>query len=204
MGFFNKFAFPPLAFYSTHQTQQTHHTGSAIPSTKHKATLDALRHHKIVPNVVDEFMPSAELKVSFPKGDVKDGNVFSASDLHYVEPDVSWPVHDKNGLFTLVKIDPDAPSKSNRHLAWRHWVVVNIPGKDVAKGEVITPYTGPHPPKDSGLHRYVFLLYKQGDRISPPQLDNSGNHRGDWDVRSFAKENDLGVPIGATFYQAEY
>jgi len=158
----------------------------------------------VFPDVVDEFMPTVEMKVSFPKGDVKDGNVFSASDLHYVEPDVSWPSHDKNGLYTLVKVDPDAPSKGAHPGAWRHWLVVNIPGKDVSKGEVITPYMGPQPPKDSGLHRYVFLLYKQNDRITPPALDNSGHHRGGWQVKSFAKDNDLGTPIGAAFYQAEY
>jgi phosphatidylethanolamine-binding protein (PEBP) family uncharacterized protein len=45
-----------------------------------------------------------------------------------------------------------------------HWLVINIPGLDVKRGEVITPYMGPAPPK--GRHRYVFLLYKQSGRLS--------------------------------------
>lgn len=154
---------------------------------------------------MDDFTPSVELKVSFPKGDAKDGAIFRASELHYVEPDVSWPVHEKNGLYTLVKVDPDAPSRvSPTAREWRHWVVVNIPGKDISKGEVITPYMGPNPPKDTGLHRYVFLLYKQNDHIFPPGIDNSGNSRGNWSVKRFAQEYQLGSPIGATWYQAEY
>jgi len=177
---------------------QTHHT-------KYKAVIDGLKKSDLIPEVVDEFTPTVDFKVTFPKGDAKDGNLFNASDLHYVEPDISWTPVDKDGLYTLVKVDPDAPSRASpTGREWRHWLVVNIPGKDVSKGEVITPYMGPHPPKESGPHRYLFLLYKQPDRLSVPALDNSGHHRANWKVRQFAREFNLGSPIGATFYQAQY
>lgn len=56
--------------------------------------------------------------------------------------------------------DPDIPVRGyNRE--FQHWLVGNIPEDKVAKGEVLTEYFGPAPPKDSGTHRYVFLLYKQ-------------------------------------------
>jgi len=39
--------------------------------------------------------------------------------------------------------------------------VGNIPEENIAKGEVLAEYVGPAPPKNTGKHRYVFLLYKQ-------------------------------------------
>src|SRR5688500_11378846 len=74
---------------------------------------DALKRYDVIPEVVDDFTPSVDLKISFPKGDVRDGNVFSASELHYIEPDVSFTPPDKHSYYTLVKVDPDAPSKGN-------------------------------------------------------------------------------------------
>lgn len=42
-----------------------------------------------------------------------------------------------------------------------HWLVRNIPGNDIKKGEVIAEYRGSGPPEGTGLHRYIFLLYEQ-------------------------------------------
>ena len=50
---------------------------------------------------------------------------------------------------------------STRH----HWLVLNIPGNKVSEGEVRKGYVGSGPPKDSGLHRYVFALYKHDQPI---------------------------------------
>lgn len=41
----------------------------------------------------------------------------------------------------------------------------NIPNDDVSKGETIVPYLQPFPPKGTGFHRHVFVLYKQNKKI---------------------------------------
>lgn len=41
----------------------------------------------------------------------------------------------------------------------------NIPNGDVSKGEVIVPYLQPFPPKGTGYHRHIFVLYKQDKKI---------------------------------------
>lgn len=44
--------------------------------------------------------------------------------------------------------DPDAPSrKEPKFREWHHWLVVNIPGNDVKKGETLSEYVGSGPPK---------------------------------------------------------
>ena len=54
--------------------------------------------------------------------------------------------------------DPDAPSRSDPKWGeWRHWMVFNIPGAHLAKGQEWWTYIGAGPPKDTGLHRYIFL-----------------------------------------------
>lgn len=61
-----------------------------------------------------------------------------------------------------IYLDPDAPSrKEPAHREFLHWSVVNIPGNDISKGDTLAEYVGSGPPKDTGLHRYVFLIFKQ-------------------------------------------
>lgn len=40
-------------------------------------------------------------------------------------------------------------------------LVMNIPESDVEKGDEVFEYIGAGPPASTGLHRYVFLVYKQ-------------------------------------------
>ena len=57
-----------------------------------------------------------------------------------------------------VSVDPDAPSRADpKFREYRHWLVVNIPGCDVAKGEEVETYIGAGCPKGTGVHRFVFL-----------------------------------------------
>lgn len=47
--------------------------------------------------------------------------------------------------------DPDAPSRQTpKAREWQHWLVVNIPGNKVNKGQVLTEYVGAGPPQGTG------------------------------------------------------
>lgn len=72
---------------------------------------------------------------------------------------IAWPI-EPNTLYTLILTDPDASRE------WRHWTVVNIPGTNVASGDTQAEYVGAGPPPGSGLHRYVFVVYRQPGRIA--------------------------------------
>lgn len=123
------------------------------------------------------------------------------------KPHVEWPA-EPNDYYSLILTDPDAPSRTDpKFREFKHWVVVNIPGNDVASGDALAEYVGSGPPKDTGLHRYVFLLYKQPGKLQfdGPRISNkSRNTRPKFHVARFAEHHQLGNPVAGTFYQAQY
>lgn len=71
------------------------------------------------------------------------------------EPEVQWHA-EKDAYYTLTMLDADAPPEYNEV---RHWLVMNIPGSDVKGGDEVVAYLGSG--TRSGIHRYIFLVYKQ-------------------------------------------
>lgn len=52
-------------------------------------------------------------------------------------PEVTWE-GEPDAYYTLLMVDPDAPSRSNpKNREFRHWLVTNIRGNDVQKGDEI-------------------------------------------------------------------
>lgn len=77
-------------------------------------------------------------------------------------PKLKWDT-EKGAHYTLLMVDPDAPSRTNSlYREVRHWLVMNIPESSVEKGDHIFEYRGSGAPKGTGLHRYIFLVYKMG------------------------------------------
>lgn len=162
--------------------------------------------HQVVPDVIP-VAPAEVAKVSYASGAVVDqGNVLTPTQVKDV-PKVEWNA-DSAALYTLCMTDPDAPSrKEPTYREWHHWLVGNIPGADVAKGETLSEYVGSGPPQGTGLHRYVFLVYKQNGKLAfdEPRLTNrSGDNRGGFSIRKFADKYNLGNPVAGNLYQAEW
>lgn len=77
------------------------------------------------------------------------------------QPTVTWTADD-TAYYTLIMTDPDAPSRVDPSLGEvRHWYAGNIPGNRIADGEQLFEYRGSGPPQGTGLHRYIFLVFKQ-------------------------------------------
>lgn len=121
--------------------------------------------HEVVPDVI-EIAPSEILQISYPgELSVNEGNELTPTQVKK-KPTLKWTSKDDE-LYTVIMTDPDAPSRKEPIMKeFQHWTVVNIPGNDVEKGQVVADYVGSGPPSGTGLHRYVFLVYKQNGKIT--------------------------------------
>ncbi|XP_022914812.2 protein D2-like isoform X1 [Onthophagus taurus] len=161
---------------------------------------------EVVPDVIDQ-VPKEVCKVSYPSGVKVDlGNVLTPTQVKDI-PNVEWTADD-SALYTVCMTDPDAPSrKEPKFREWHHWLVGNVPGANISKGETLSQYVGSGPPQGTGLHRYVFLIYKQNGKLNfdEQRLTNtSGDNRGCFSIKKFAEKYQLGQPVAGNFYQAEW
>jgi len=102
---------------------------------------------------------------------VVDGNQIEAKLTVKKPHQVQFTPRSPDDFYTLILCDPDAPTKLRPVLReFIHWVVMNIPGGDVAAGVEIASYVGACPPYQSGVHRYCFCLYKQAAKFSPAEI----------------------------------
>nr|GMD89779.1 Dt1 [Ipomoea batatas] len=100
----------------------------------------------------------------------------------------------------LVMTDPDVPGPSDPYLREHiHWIVTDIPGTtDATFGRELVSYESPKP--NIGIHRFVFILFKQTRRLSVVTPPLTRDH---FNTRRFAADNGLGSPVAAVFFNAQ-
>ncbi|CAG9801640.1 unnamed protein product [Chironomus riparius] len=166
-----------------------------------------LREDEIVPDVLQKLSDVDFLKVSYLKNSKADlGNILTPTQVKE-QPEIEYDAN-PNDFYTLLMTDPDAPSRMEPTFReFRHWLVVNIPGNDIENGETVIEYIGSGPPKDTGLHRYVFLVFKQSkgkiDFDGPYVSNHSPLSRPSTSTRDLIDKYDLEL-VAANFFEAEY
>ncbi|GJP51770.1 hypothetical protein CLOM_g10912 [Closterium sp. NIES-68] len=166
-----------------------------------EAAHEALVKSGVIGDVLEDFMPSMDMKVKYGDREVQNGDELTPSEAA-AAPFVEIAGRHENGdLYTLVMSDPDAPSPDNPVAAeWLHWLVVNIPGATTlphsSAGDPVTAYKGPSPPM--GVHRYVLALFRQPQRITA----HAPAARKGFKARQWASQHGLGRPVAAVFFRA--
>lgn len=170
------------------------------------ASLENLQKEQVLPDVIDQ-LPTQSIEINYPSGvKVEQGNELTPTQVKDL-PSFSYEAQ-PDQLYTLAMVDPDAPSRAEHTFREiLHFLVANIPGKNVSKGDTLAEFIGSGAPKGTGLHRYVYLLFKQGG--GPLKSDikigkNSREGRVKFSIRDFARTHNLGSPVAANFYQAQY
>ena len=75
------------------------------------------------------------------------GNELTPTQVKDIPSHVTWP-SETSALYTVCMTDPDAPSRQTpKYREWHHWLVVNIPNNEIAKGDILSEYVGSGPPK---------------------------------------------------------
>ncbi|KAG6678874.1 hypothetical protein I3843_14G101600 [Carya illinoinensis] len=155
----------------------------------------------IIGDVVESFSPSVRMNVTYNSNkQVYNGHELFPS-IVSMKPMVEVDGGDLRSFFTLILTDPDVPGPSDPYLREHlHWIVTDIPGTTNATfGREVVDYEMPRP--NIGIHRFVFLLFKQKRRETikitvPPPRDL-------FNTRKFAEENELGLPVAALFFNAQ-
>ena len=112
-------------------------------------------------------------------------------------PDVTLALNN-NDLYTLIMFDPD--TKFGDYI---HWLLINITLKgNIKYGDIIIPYKGPAPPINTGIHRYIFLLFKQATFINPNNFKNLNRVMS---LQDLLKSLDLkSNPIYTNYFTSKY
>ncbi|XP_009614479.1 protein TERMINAL FLOWER 1-like [Nicotiana tabacum] len=154
---------------------------------------------RVVGDVLDSFSPKVKMTVTYNNKQVCNGQELFPSAVT-IRPRVEVQGGDMRTFFTLVMTDPDVPGPSDPYLREHlHWIVTDIPGTtDATFGKELVSYEIPRP--NIGIHRFVFVLFKQKCRQSVSPHDVSRDH---FNTRNFANVNDLGPPVAAVFFNAQ-
>ncbi|XP_059486059.1 large ribosomal subunit protein mL38 [Neocloeon triangulifer] len=157
------------------------------------------------------FFPRVSLDVAYHQGDDIYAPVFYGNQLkpkEVIQEPVVLYESDPETFWTLVLTNPDGHLTKDES-EYVHWMIGNIPGSDVSKGEVIFDYLQPFPMKGIGFQRMVFVLYKQENKLDYSKLkkENSGVNLEDrtFSTYNFYRERqNLITPAGLAFFQSDW
>ncbi|XP_072950337.1 protein FLOWERINGUS T-like [Typha angustifolia] len=153
---------------------------------------------QVVGDVLDAFAKSASMRVLYNNKDLTNGSELKPSQVAN-EPRIEIGGRDMRTLYTLVMVDPDAPSPSNpTKREYLHWLVTDIPETTNATfGNEIVCYESPKP--TAGIHRFVFVLFRQSIR----QTIYAPGWRPNFNTRDFAALYNLGSPVAAVYFNCQ-
>ncbi|KAK4164328.1 phosphatidylethanolamine-binding protein [Cladorrhinum sp. PSN259] len=186
-----------------------------------KQVRDELKKSEVIPTVVDDFIPSLLLSVSWPNTNQEAslGNTLKPDDLQDA-PSVSVkPIAPLNSSgegetnLVIVTTDPDAPSRDDpKWSEFCHWIGVTSSSSEgkALKLDDVMPYKPPGPPEKTGKHRYVFLALVPANGTTEELSLSKPSERKHWGygddgvkgVREWAGENGL-VVVAANFIYAQ-
>lgn len=156
------------------------------------------------------FLPHLNIDVLY---NLKDGTFLPVCAGNVIKPTeaLEAPIitydSDDSALWTLAFTSLDGHLYENEK-EYVHWLVANIPGNAIEKGETLVEYLQPFPLKGTGYHRYVFVLYKQDKTIDyalPKVTSSSALQDRTFVTREwYKKHQDNITPIGLAFYQSDW
>ncbi|XP_010268311.1 PREDICTED: protein HEADING DATE 3A-like [Nelumbo nucifera] len=149
----------------------------------------------VIGDVLDPFERSVRLRVTYNNREVNNGCEFRPSAV-VNQPRVEVGGTAPGKLYTLVMVDPDAPSPCDPNMReYLHWLVTDIPdGAGPNHGQEIVCYENPRPVL--GIHRYVFVLFQQPGR----QTIYAPGWRQNFSTRDFSELYNLGLPVAAVYF----
>ncbi|XP_026379249.1 protein MOTHER of FT and TFL1-like [Papaver somniferum] len=161
--------------------------------------VDPLVVGKVIGDVVDMFVPRLNISVCYGSKHLTIGCEIKPSVA--VDPPKVQISGSPQHLYTLVMVDPDAPSPSEPTMReYIHWIVVDVPGgTSPSEGKEVVRYMGPKPPV--GMHRYVMVVFMQKGELK--MVVEEPASRAHFNTGNFAQQYDLGIPVSAFYFNSQ-
>lgn len=156
-----------------------------------------------MPEFVPKFTPTINLVVKHDEATyIYRGNVLESIKTRAM-PTIQYEAKE-NTMYTIMMVDPDIPIKDTAAEAWNHYTIVNVPGDKVDQGQVLSEWIPPAPPKDTGIHRYIWLVLEQTRPIASgtPSQSNTDFNRV-INFHEFLKQHQL-KPKGISFHRTQF
>ncbi|XP_056378317.1 39S ribosomal protein L38, mitochondrial [Hyla sarda] len=157
------------------------------------------------------FVPRVTLRIHYNSAEdtvmpVYYGNVVTPTEAA-AAPGVSFEA-EEGSLWTLLLTNPDGHLRDTDS-EYVHWLVGNIPGNQVFSGEELCHYFPAFPAKGTGHHRYIFILFKQEERLDfkdelRPYPCHSLKMRTFKTLDFYRKYEDKITPAGLAFFQCAW
>ncbi|KFG60637.1 phosphatidylethanolamine-binding protein [Toxoplasma gondii RUB] len=149
---------------------------------------------------------SVQVDIEFPSGSPTRGSPMPLRAVTECPKIILSRKPEKGQKFVVFLTDPDAPSRLNPVAAeWAHWVASTEGTTIQSNSKTFLPYAPPTPPKGTGAHRYVALLYL-GDtsRLSGvPSASKRKQWGGRRHAHAVASENGLQL-VGVEWFTVEH
>ncbi|KAH8679616.1 phosphatidylethanolamine-binding protein [Tricladium varicosporioides] len=183
----------------------------------------------IVPDVLAAFSPTVGFYVGYSTADgdgaqLQPGMALTTAEAKTAPFEMAVEVPTSANLtktqrFLVYMIGPDVPSRSNptsRNV--RHFLAANLTMaatnssllatavKLTNSSSATNEYAGPAPSKNTGSHRYIYLLYAQPTALNSKSFASLGfneSSRTGFNLTAFRSLAGLGPSIGGTFFTIE-
>ncbi|KAM3236551.1 Protein TWIN SISTER of FT [Capsicum annuum] len=157
--------------------------------------VDPLIVGRVIGDVLDPFTKSVDLRVVYNNREINNACVLKPSQV-VMQPRVHIGGNDLRNFYTLIMVDPDAPSPSNSIFReYLHWLVTDIPATtDTSFGNEVVCYEKPTP--SMGIHRFVLVLFRQLGR----ETVYAPGWRQNFNTRDFAELYNLGLPVASIYF----
>lgn len=158
---------------------------------------------KIFPKLLERFVPAVNLQVKHAdKTSIFRGHFLESAKVRE-KPSIKYEGK-ADSFYSLIMFDPDIPLKNSFHDAWNHYMVVNVPGNAVEQGQVLADWIPPVPPKETGVHRYIWLLLEQPGKTNfketpRPSSDFNRVYRFDQFISQYKLK-----PVGLCFHRTQF
>ncbi|KHN80089.1 26 kDa secreted antigen [Toxocara canis] len=106
-----------------------------------------------------------------------------------------------NALYTFIMMGPqfDGMTGMATNNVSVHWLVVDIPGNNLAGGRTLADYQRAVPFPNTGLQSYVFAIYRQVERLADMNFPNREN----FNAIAFASARNLGYPYAGNYFRMQ-